>query len=346
MCRRSLSAALLVVALGRSAAAQTVDVEAEHQRGVALRNERRDAEALEVFRGLYERTGEVRALARVALAEAALSRWVDAEAHLQRALGTADAWVAQNRASLEQGLAAVRQHIGTLAVHVNVAGAELLVAGLSVGTTPIGRPLRVAAGPVEVEVRAPRRGPARRTVSVRPGAEVTGLDIELPPVEAAPNFADATAPTPTSDPTPTLEPDPAPTTAPPAFEPNARRERAARRATLETLSTTSLVIGGAGLLTSVIGLGLRESAVSTFNRNGCLLLGEDPQSFANGYDCAERYSQGETATTAAIAGLTIGVAFAVTGVVLRAVAPSSTARRAVACGPSTTGVGVLCGGRF
>ncbi len=346
MSRPSLSAALVVLALGRSVVAQTVDVEAEHQRGVTLRNEHRDAEALAVFRGLYDRSGEVRALARVALAEAALSRWVDAEAHLQRALAADDAWVAQNRASLEQGLAAVRQHLGTLAVHVDVAGAEVLVAGVPVGTTPLNHPLRVAAGSVDVEVRAPQRAAARRAVMVRAGTEVTGLDIELPAVEATPHFANATAATPTSDPTPTLEPDAVNGSAPPVMEPNARREREARRATLETLSTTSLVIGGAGLLTAAIGVGLRESAVSTFNSNGCLLLGEDPGVFANGYDCAARYSQGETATAVAIAGLAVGVAFAVTGVVLRVVAPSAPTRRAVACGPSMTGVGMLCGGRF
>lgn len=346
-----LVAAVAVLAFARPAGAQPIDVEAEHQRGITLRNEHRDAEALEVFRGLYGRTGEVRALARMALAEASLSRWVDAEIHLQRALATQDAWVTQNRASLEQGLAAARQHLGSLAVHVDVAGAEVLLAGVSVGNAPLERPLRVGAGLVEVEVRAAGRPVARRTVTVRAGTEVTALDIELPRAETTAPVAPPVAPVPATPPSLPAAPEAPPTTLPPDVLPppidtNARRDAQAQRARLESLGTAGLVLGGAGLLTAAIGLGLRESAVSTFNGNGCVLVSEDPPQFASGRDCSAQYERGEASTTAAIVGVSVGAAFTVAGVVLRVLAANVETPHLVACAPMTGGAGVLCGGRF
>jgi len=54
----------------RAQGVPTQSVEAEHQRGMALFREHRDAEAREVFRALAARTNEPRALARLAATEA------------------------------------------------------------------------------------------------------------------------------------------------------------------------------------------------------------------------------------------------------------------------------------
>lgn len=345
MSRRALAAGLVALSLGRAARAQTVDPEAEHQRGIALRNEHRDAEALEVFRGLYERTGEVRALARMALAEAALSHWVEAEAHLQRALATPDAWVAQNRASLDAGLATVRQHVGGLTVHANVAGAEVFLAGQRAAVVPFERPLRVAAGTVDVEVRAPQHATAHRTVTVRPGVDVTALDVELAP--AAPEAAPEAAPTvaPPAPPPPAAVPAEPPA---PEYDPEARRAAESRRATWESVATAGFVLGGAGLLTSAIALGVREGAVSSFNdTNRCELVSEDPLAFtATGRDCSALYHRGEAATLASVTGLVAGVVFAAGGAVAWYVSTRSAPRHAFACAPSLTQAGVTCVGRF
>lgn len=347
MSRRALVAVALVLGFGRAAAAQTPDPEAEHQRGIALRNEHRDAEALAVFRGLYERTGEVRALARMALAEAALSRWVEAEAHLQRALATADAWVSQNRASLDAGLATVRQHVGGLTVNANVAGAEVFIAGQRAAVVPFERPLRVASGTMDVEIRAPRHAPARRTVTVRPGLDVTALDVELAAAPAEVTVPVVAAPPPVA--APVVVPVAAPAEPPaPEYDPEVRRERAARRSTWETVATAGFALGGAGLLTSAIALGVREGAVSSFNdTNRCQLVSEDPLTFtATGRDCSAVYHRGEAATVISITGLVAGVAFAAGGAVAWYVSTRSAPLRAFACAPSLTQAGVACAGSF
>ena len=340
MSRSPLLVGLLTLGLARAAHAQTADPEAEHQRGIALRNEHRDAEALEVFRGLYERTGEVRALARMALAEAALARWVDAETHLARALGTADAWVAQNRASLDVALATVRQHVGSLSVHANVPAADVFVGGIRAGATPLERPLRVPAGTMDVELRAPRYATARRTVTVRPGVEVTALDVELAPE------APAATPAPAPEAQPVIT-EPPPDATPPAFDPQERRLRAERRATWETLATTGFVLGGAGLLTSAIALGVREGAVGTFNGNGCELVSEGPLVLAaSGRDCSAQYNRAEAATVASVAGLVAGATLGAAGAVAWFVSTRWAPTRALGCAPSIAQPGLVCGGRF
>lgn len=341
MSRRALLAGLVTLGLAGSARAQAVDPEAEHQRGIALRNERRDAEALTVFRGLYERTGEVRALARMALAEAALSGWVDSETHLQRALGTDDAWVAQNRASLDVALATVRQHLGSLTVHANVPGAEVFVGGQRAAVVPFERPLRVPAGTMDIEVRASRHASARRTVTVRPGVDVTALDVEL---AAAPPEVPAVARVP--DPAPAPEA-PVPEVVPPVVDPQERRAREQRRATWETVATTGFVLGGAGLLTSAIALGVRESAVGTFNDNLCGLVSESPPTFAaGGRDCTGQYNRGEAATAISLTGLVAGAVFTAAGAVAWYVSTRSAPLHALACAPALHQAGVVCGGRF
>ena len=107
---RTLLVGALLVAPA-AASTQELDIEAEHRRGVALREEHRDAEALEVFRALYERTQEARALARMALAEAALGAWDVAEEHLRAAMRDhRDRWVHHNRRGLREQLEIIRAH--------------------------------------------------------------------------------------------------------------------------------------------------------------------------------------------------------------------------------------------
>lgn len=341
MSRRALTAALIALGLAGPAQAQTMDPEAEHQRGIALRNEHRDAEALEVFRGLYERTGEVRALARMALAEGALSRWAEAEEHLQRALASSDAWVAQNRASLDAALSTVRAHLGSLTVSANVPGAELFVAGHRVATTDAQHPLhlRVPAGTVDLELRSPGYVTARRTVTVRPGIEVTAVDVELAsePSEPSPPRP------PVAPPIEALPPEPAA----PVIDAQVRRARAERRSTWETLATTGFVLGGAGVLTGAIALGIRESAVGTFNDNGCELVSEGPLVLtSSGRDCSTQYNRAETATAVSITGFVAGAAFTAAGAVAWFVSTRWAPLHALGCAPTPGHRGLVCGGRF
>ena len=149
-------------------AAEGVAVEApEFARGEALRAEHRDAEALALFEELYARTHEPRALAQVGLAEAALGRWLDAEAHLIEALtALRDPWVMHNRMSLLATLESMRSHVGVLVVDSDVETAEVWIDGRRAG--PVGAPVHVLAGAVRFEVRAEGRATITRSLDVAP----------------------------------------------------------------------------------------------------------------------------------------------------------------------------------
>src|SRR5258708_10427967 len=80
------------------------------RRGVQLRREHRNGEALDVFQRAVAVSPTPTARAQVALAEEALGRWVEAELDLGAALGTVDcSWIAKNRS----GLAGTHAHISS-----------------------------------------------------------------------------------------------------------------------------------------------------------------------------------------------------------------------------------------
>lgn len=142
--------------------------------GVALREEGRDEEALALFEQAYAQTNQARALAQIALAEQALGRFVEAEAHLADALGhDEDAFIRRNRVHLEAALEEIRLRVGDLTVEGGAPGAEVIIGGQAVGVLPLDAPVRVVAGSVAVEVRASGYERFIDTVQVRGGGSAT-----------------------------------------------------------------------------------------------------------------------------------------------------------------------------
>jgi hypothetical protein len=162
------------ILFGAAAGAQvrdTGDLEAQHIHGLELRRQHRDAEARDLFRGLYERSREPRALARQAAAEAAMGDWLIAERHLVTALEVQDdPWIAQNRAGLESDLALIHRHLGALEVISDTPGAEVWISGERRATLPLTRPVAVRDGTVVYEVRAAGYVTEMHTVVVPVGA--------------------------------------------------------------------------------------------------------------------------------------------------------------------------------
>jgi hypothetical protein len=185
--------------------AQEDDPEALTRQGLELRRQRRDAEALAVFRRAYAVKATPRTLAQIALAEQALGKWIDAEADLDAALGsTDDAWIAPHRSMLLGGLATIRSHLGWLEVTADAHAARLWINGADLGELPLAKPVRVEAGSVVVEVRAAGFVPARRVPFVEPGGSareavhLVPLTPEPPaavPRPVAPPLAAPTGPT-------------------------------------------------------------------------------------------------------------------------------------------------------
>lgn len=165
---------------------QAPDIEAEHQRGMALREAHRDEEARSVFQTLYTMTHEPRALVRMALAEAAMGRWAEADEHLDIALLSArDPWIRSNRRDILQNHELVRRHVGRVMILCATPGASVYTGGVERASIPLPEPLRFSEGENELEVRAPGHLPLRQLVTVRAGA-VTQVVMVLTPAPPPP----------------------------------------------------------------------------------------------------------------------------------------------------------------
>jgi hypothetical protein len=174
---RWLRTALLaaVVLLPRRGYADDADSKAEAliQRGIELRRSRRNGEALAQFQGAYSLVPTPRAQAQIALALQALGDWLGAERGLEEALrASGDPWIAQYRGELDGALATVRAHLARLYVEVDVTEGQLLLDGVSVHALPSVDAIRVRAGALDIEVRAPGHAPARRKVEIAAGADL------------------------------------------------------------------------------------------------------------------------------------------------------------------------------
>lgn len=311
---------LAITLSGASALAQTPDIEAEHQRGVQLRAQGQNAAAADVFRAIFERTGEPRALARLGLAEGALSRWTDADEHLQTALSrTSDPWIAANRASLEQALASVRAHLGSVSVVCATPGATVQVGDASPLPLPLQRPLRVTTGFVNITVRAPGHAAVERRVAVPMGQEPIAVEITLTPTPAGtPPTGPAASPPPTPPPA-----NPAITARaiPPTADPPPRRPTAANWQ--RPVGIGLLAGGGVALGIGVVGALLREGAANRFNQAGCLLFPDRDEVSVGGAPCREHLSSTQGASTMNIVGFVAAGVLSAAGVTLMLLAPRS-----------------------
>lgn len=178
------------------------------RRGLALRREGRDAEALELFRQAHAAAPSGRTSAQVGLALQALGRWVAAERALREALATDDAWVARHREALSAALVEVASRLGDVEIECSVAGALVRVDGESVGFTPLPEPVRAPIGTVVVAIEAPGHYPVERRVRV---SEVRAHEIfTLVPWPSSPEAAQNAESAPAPDPLPATSPPIAP----------------------------------------------------------------------------------------------------------------------------------------
>jgi hypothetical protein len=156
------------------------DVEAQHTQGNRLREQGRHAEARDLFRQLYARTQDPRAIVRQGLAEMALNEWVAADEHLQTGLATHNnRWVEDNRARIQGALRDVQSHVGSLVIECAPAGATVTVNQTPQGVCPLTRPLRMVVGDVTVRVEAPGRVAMQQTTSIVAGNDPTTLRMSL-----------------------------------------------------------------------------------------------------------------------------------------------------------------------
>lgn len=306
--------------------------EAEHARGIELRRQHRDAEARDVFRAIYERTHEPRALARQAAAEAALGDWIIAEEHLAAALAnTSDAWITQNRAGLTADLESFRQHVGLLEVTSTTPHAEVWVGGARAGTLPLAQPLRVRSGAVSFEVRAEGFTPETRSVNVEAGMRSPTREVvNLNPVAPAATMGASTGGA-------------APTVTPvvitvPAVTPPSRDEPPPTWFNGMHIAGLSLAaVGLVGVGVGVAGIAMKSGYESTLETDRCL----NDTAFAIP-ECNEAYDGSERSDTVTIVGFAAGGALLAGGIVLMIIPGSQPSRSRVSLtpGPGEAGAGL------
>jgi tetratricopeptide (TPR) repeat protein len=182
---RRLAVHVLALALLAASAAEAQPRRADLvEQGISLREQGRDAEALALFEQAYAESPTPRTLAQIALAEQALGRLVEAEAHLAEALAAEDAFIRRNRALLQQAVDEIRRGVGDLSVVGDVEGAEVVIDGQALGVLPLDAPLRVVAGSVRLLVRAAGYEPFETTVTV-PGGGAASVSATLVPLARA-----------------------------------------------------------------------------------------------------------------------------------------------------------------
>jgi hypothetical protein len=150
--------------------ARADDVESLVKKGVELRRQGREREALETFQRAAKIRETPRVSAQMGFAEQALGKWVDAETHLKAALeAEKDPWVTKNRNVIQEAQRTVALHLGSLEVWGDPAGAEILVDGQPAGALPSSGAIRLPLGEVTVTVRQPGFAEVTRVVQIRAG---------------------------------------------------------------------------------------------------------------------------------------------------------------------------------
>jgi hypothetical protein len=326
------------------------DAEKLIHHGIELRKAHDDEGAARAFQQAYDQVHTPRAAGQLGLAEQALGRWEDAERHVGEALhATGDSWVSKNRATLDEALGTIEAHLGRVEVLGDPEGAEVSINGRSVGKLPLPDAVRVSAGEVDVEMRAPGYVPAQRTLSIVGGQYqrlVLHLAKEAPPEVTATGTKPAGGEASTS-------PGPGPitpvVTSTPAAEPPSQLRT--------VLKWSAAGAAGVGLTVGVVATILHANNVSKFDSNPANCADNNGQAVHQQGGSPAPECQGELNayrddTTWAIIGFAGAGAFAVTWLVLQLTegrshpAAGEQALAGPLCVPSSSGLGLSCAVRF
>jgi hypothetical protein len=314
---RALPLALILIA---PASARADDADGLIKQGVELRRAGKDQAALEQFRRAYDLEPTPRALAQMGLAEQALGRWVDGEAHLARALEAAqDPWIGKYRATLEGSRAEMGKHLGSLSVTGGPAGAELRLDGRPAGTLPLRRTLRLPLGTFSLEASVEGRVVVARAVNIVAGITThEDLSPAAPPSNVTPAPPVAAAPPAASVATSEVR----------------ARDEATPGAGTERRPLAWIAAGGAvafaGAGAALLYLGNRSAS-----EYGTCTTG----------DCESYKTNGSREQIAGVTGLVVGGALGATAAVLFLTRPATDDGR-VACAPALDRWGASCALRF
>lgn len=331
LCPLNVGRAVLSGSASALAATPAEEADALIARSNDLRSAGDDQGALPLLQKAVRVHPSPRTFAQLGLVEKALGRWAEADEHLTEALKSfRDPWIQKNIKVLEPTLAETKRNVGRVEITGEPDGAEVLVNGRSVGKVPLAHPVRVSAGTVDIELRAPGYQRALRTLAVA-GMQYQPVVVRLEressaraePLTTVPEAGLRGAST-----------DPGP-------------EPWRRWAVGGALGGSAV---GVGL--GVLGLFRHNSGVNKFNRLGCF-VSDGKFNRENSTDlgpCREAKADYENARTLSIVGFSSGAALGIAALVLHLTTPdgdSSEPRMARAsCAPDLANPGLACAVRF
>jgi hypothetical protein len=334
------------------------DVEALFKKGTELRRQGRDADALVEFQKAARLQDSPRAWAQVALAEQALGLWLDANAHLGRALEKRDdSWIQKNEGALEVAHRTIRTHLCQVEVWGAPSGAQVVIDGKRAGSLPTVATW-LEPGSVALEITAAGFVPLAKTLNLPEGGHVREhADLRRPRVLAAPAAAGTIEPQGSGSASPEDRPpvaDAQVTEA--ASEPKASDTRAdaspTRLRPYAWAAAAGAAVGmGVGVFGTVEAL-LKQNEFENHtgpNPSSPMMLIQDCATAKLSVACKSISDAHDSAVKLAVVGYAVGGALAVGSVVLfvlssEAEHPSTDST--VACLPDLLNPGVSCRLRF
>lgn len=305
---------------GGGAPAQPIDpAEAEAsallERGIQLRKAGDDRQALAAFEAAYARDRSPRALAQIALAEQALGRWVDAQAHLAAALAVrSDRWIVDHWQSLQAAEREIASHLGRLEVSCNVSGARVALDGRALGRTPLA-PTVVMSGQSVLEVEAVGFFEIKRSVQVDPN-RLSRVDVVLTPIETANEK--------------------------PGRDGRAQGGEVTKPGvSRDVFMAGSLGLAGLGLVAGVTGYVVRERYVHMYNDDR--RCAQQP-GVRRSVECADEFAAWRRGEQVAVAGFASVAVFGGVGLYLWLTRPEENRASSVAC--AFGAASASCSGRF
>jgi hypothetical protein len=258
------------------------------RQGVALFEEEDFEGALFEFRQAYEAAPDYRLLYNMGIAQRETRDYAAAQRSLSTYLAEGGEDIdAARRQEVEAELEVLASRVGQLALSCNVEGAEILVDGESVGTTPLPDSVPLNIGSRQLEVRAEGHAPYRTTIDVV-GGESTSVAAELvvipPPAR--------------------VEESPLPQDGPVPDSPRAKRLRISTWAMLGVTAG----VGVGTIVTGVLALGADRDLESELD-----IIPADPGAIRDAEDRRDTLAtatDGLVGATAGLAAITLGLGIA------------------------------------
>jgi hypothetical protein len=162
-------------------AAAKAEASERFQRGLSLFEAGNLNAALVEFERAYEVVPHPSVLFNIGLVNVALERPAEAERALETLVAAPGTLSTDRLIKAKDTLAEVKKRIGQIEL-TTIAGAQIELDGVVVGTTPLKAPLRVATGTHVLGALAPGHAPLRKSVSVTSGQTST-ITLEPPVIE-------------------------------------------------------------------------------------------------------------------------------------------------------------------